>query len=77
MFENNDKNKVIYNSPTKEVVETPFRSALKGCNYDVGKFLKKMKEIQENRIKIENLKPKNKHNILEEKENIQDEKEEL
>lgn len=69
MNDKNEGNKVIYNSPTKKVIETPFRSALKGCNYDVGKFLSKMKEIQEKRTKIENLKPSSK-NVLEGKENV-------
>ncbi len=67
----NPENKVIYNSPTKNY-ETPVRSALKSCNYNVREFLVKMEQLKKNRQNIENLKPKTNKMQSEGKENCED-----
>lgn len=43
--ENEVKGKAIFYSPTKSVLETPIRSALKSSNYNVKDFLDKMTQL--------------------------------
>lgn len=55
-----NRKKLYYESPSKQMVVTPIKNAFRSTNYNVGAFLEKIEELNriKEKIKKTNLRPK-------------------